>query len=292
MIDRHTDQNPLPSLTSDLRRLASDPPALRRPLTSDLRPPTSGFTLIELLVVIGIIILLTALLTPAFTNLKSAGDVTSAAYTIKGVLEQARTYAMANNTYTWVGFYEQNTTDASPTSIAPPYPGKGRVLLATIYSIDGTKIYDDIATSAPYPTTSYKQIGKLTRIDNVHLTDIAAPPSPTPNPTPLPNSLAARSRLPYTENASTTPPGDHYNRISSDSSDVTKFTFSAQNYSFYKTVRFNPRGEANINSTYDLRHMAEIGLRPTHGATVDANSTNLAALQFGGTTSDVAVYRK
>jgi hypothetical protein len=28
--------------------------------------------------------------------LKSAGDVTSAAYTIKSVLEQARTYAMEN----------------------------------------------------------------------------------------------------------------------------------------------------------------------------------------------------
>jgi hypothetical protein len=34
--------------------------------------------------------------------------VTSAAYAIKGVLEQGRTYAMANNTYTWVGFYEED----------------------------------------------------------------------------------------------------------------------------------------------------------------------------------------
>src|SRR6266481_4674852 len=162
MIDRQTGQNPLPSPTSDLRprrrllRAEGCPPwlagAIRR------RRLTSGFTLIELLVVIAIIILVAAFIVPAFTSIKGAGDVTSAAYTIKGVLEQARTYAMANNTHTWVGFYEENTTDASPTSIAPPYPGKGRVLLATIYSIDGTKIYDDTATSAPYPTTSYKQI--------------------------------------------------------------------------------------------------------------------------------------
>src|SRR5438067_7295485 len=138
MIGRQTDQNPLPSLTSTLRprrrllRAEGCPPWLAGAIWR--RRLTSGFTLIELLVVIGIAILVTALLTPAFTSLKSAGDVTSAAYTIKGVLEQARTYAMANNTYTWVGFYEENTTDTAPTNTAPPYPGKGRVLLAIIYS--------------------------------------------------------------------------------------------------------------------------------------------------------------
>src|SRR4029453_1661569 len=58
-----------------------------------------GFTLIELLVVMGIITLLMVLIAPAFTNMKSAGDVTSAAYGIKGVLDKARTYAMENNTY-------------------------------------------------------------------------------------------------------------------------------------------------------------------------------------------------
>ena len=86
----------------------------------------SGFTLMELMVVIGIVVILAALIAPAFTNLKSAGDVTNAAYTIKGVLEQARTYAMANNTYTWVGFYEEATTAATPTNVASLYTGIGR----------------------------------------------------------------------------------------------------------------------------------------------------------------------
>src|SRR5204862_4295863 len=117
MIDRQTGQSPLPSLTSDLRprrrllRAEGCPPWLAGAIWR--RRLTSGFTLIELLVVIGIMILLTALLTPAFTSLRSASDVTGSAYTLAGVLEQARTYAKANNTYTWVGFYEENTTDTT-----------------------------------------------------------------------------------------------------------------------------------------------------------------------------------
>ena len=79
------------------------------------RDPESlrGFTLIELLIVISIIAILMVLLAPAFTSLKSAGDVTSAAYTIKGVLDTARTYAKANNTYTWVGFCEEDVSQPS-----------------------------------------------------------------------------------------------------------------------------------------------------------------------------------
>src|SRR5262249_13686406 len=68
------------------------------------RQRVSAFTLLELLIVIGIIALLFVLIVPAFTYIKGGTDVTSAAYTVKGVLETARTYAKANNTYTWVGF--------------------------------------------------------------------------------------------------------------------------------------------------------------------------------------------
>src|SRR5438876_9665154 len=150
MIGRQTDQNPLPSLTSDLRprrrllRAEGCPPWLAGAIWR--RRLTSGFTLIELLVVIGVMILLTALLTPAFTNLKRAGDVTSAAYTIKGVLEQARTYAMANHTYTWPGFYEE---DASQSSTNPPTPGVGRLIVSIVASKDGTSAYNPHSTPNP-----------------------------------------------------------------------------------------------------------------------------------------------
>ena len=60
------------------------------------------------------------LLAPAFTTIKGGTDVTSAAYTIKGVLDTARTYAKANNTYVWVGFYEEDVSQPSPVQAPDP----------------------------------------------------------------------------------------------------------------------------------------------------------------------------
>src|SRR5258705_2461796 len=113
----------------------------RRVLRSLQRERASAFTLLELLIVIGIIALLLVLIAPAFTTIKSAGDVTSAAYTIKGVLDTARTYAKANNTYTWVGFYEEDVSQ--PSVIPAPDPRcvgcVGRLVMSTVASKDGTK---------------------------------------------------------------------------------------------------------------------------------------------------------
>src|SRR5215211_7782998 len=102
------------------------------------RRDNSAFSLVELITVVAIIVALSLLLAPAFTNMKSASDVTSAAYTIKEVLDQARSYAMTNHTYTWVGFYEEDATGSTPANIAPPYAGKGRIVLAVVAAKNGT----------------------------------------------------------------------------------------------------------------------------------------------------------
>src|SRR5213082_1740002 len=100
---------------------------------STLNLVRAGFTLVELLIVIGIIAVLLVLIAPAFTTIKSAGDVTSAAYTIKGVLDTARTYAKANNTYTWVGF--AGSVGPNTTAVT------GQVSIAIIASQDGTNLW-------------------------------------------------------------------------------------------------------------------------------------------------------
>lgn len=234
----------------------------------------------------GIMALLMVLVAPGFTRIKAGNDVTTAAYTIAGLLEQGRNYAMGNNAYVWVGFYEEDAT--ATTNAAPPYPGKGRIVIASVFSTDGTKIYEDSDPTAQLPAARIKQLGRLIKIDGIHLTDVGAPPSSPA--AALSDSLDVRSDYPYTNAAGIG--ADHFNRISSDSSDTTRFGFVAQNYTFSKTVRFNPRGEANLNSTYSLKNPAEIGLKATHGSAVDENSANTVAIQFGGVGGNFKIYRR
>src|SRR5258708_29177239 len=104
--------------------------------TKNPRRCCAAFTLIELLVVVGIIGLLLVLMAPAFTYIKGGTDVTSAAYTIKSVLDTARTYAKTNDTYTWVGFREENV--ANPASPNPDTPTVGRLIMSIVASKDGT----------------------------------------------------------------------------------------------------------------------------------------------------------
>ncbi len=69
-----------------------------------------GFTLIELLAVMSIMSVM------AFTGVMVVGTIANSesigetAYNFKALLEQARTVAMAQNTYVWIGF--QQTTDS------------------------------------------------------------------------------------------------------------------------------------------------------------------------------------
>src|SRR6516162_5458702 len=118
----------------------------------------SGFTLMELIVVVGIIAILMVMVVPAFTNLKSAGDVTAAAYTIKSVLDTARTYAKANNTYAWVGFFEEDISSATPGTAGP-----GRLVMSIVASKDGSNLGADSSSNAT-GTNNWIDVTQLTQV--------------------------------------------------------------------------------------------------------------------------------
>jgi prepilin-type N-terminal cleavage/methylation domain-containing protein len=270
----------------------------RSPITDDhslsQRERNSAFTLFELLIVIAIIAVLLVLLAPAFTSIKSGGDVTSAAYTIKGALDTARTYAKTNNTYTWVGFYEE---DVSQSSTNPATAGIGRIVMSIVAAKDGTMLYTvplaSVITLAP---ANLIQVGKLTKIDNVHLKTLpdptATPPPdtfstrPTPGSSPYPD-LTARIGNDATDPATAIAPANPSLRFQYPLGGTTQYLFA-------KIIQFSPRGEGVIgNSNYQFAPISEIGVEPTHGAAVPVPTpANVFAVQFNGFAGDVKIYRK
>ena len=273
-----------------------------------------SFTLLELLIVIGIIAVLMVLIAPAFTSLKSAGDVTSTAYTIKGVLDTARTYAKANNTYTWVGFYEENVaSQASPNTDQPPV---GRLIMSIVASKDGSNLGADPSSTATgtenwIDPTQLTQVGKLVKIDNIHLPLFSICPNcsgetfdtrPSVQQDPVVGYNASR----FGELNASPPNTAPYDTTNNG---LTKFPFQypvgnpapPRQYAFRRTLRFNPRGECRINSTYDVRKVIEVGLLQTHGTTIPPGTGtgslisyngNVAAVQITGFGGSVKIYRR
>jgi prepilin-type N-terminal cleavage/methylation domain-containing protein len=266
-----------------------------------------GFTLLELLIVVGIIGLLLVLIAPAFTTIKSSSDVTNAAYTIKGVLDTARTYAKANNTYAWIGFYEE---DVSQPSTIPARAGTGRLVMSIVASNDGTTAYNPNSQLNPDPISPTKltQVGKLVKIDNVHL--------------PLFTIGSGTGETFDTRPALQNDPGAGYNysrfgELNGGQPNTAPYTNSQfpfwyplsaasqslAQYYFQKTLQFSPTGECRINSTYDVRKAIEVGLLQTHGLTTPPPRSgggtsqvtwdgNVAAVQITGFGGSVKIYRR
>jgi prepilin-type N-terminal cleavage/methylation domain-containing protein len=236
------------------------------------RERASAFTLLELLIVVGIIAILLVLMAPAYTTIKSGGDVTSAAYTIKGVLDTARTYAKANNTYTWVGFAGSIGPNSDPNLIT------GQVKLAIVASKDGTNLW---SANNALPPDKLTQVGKMVTLDNIHIGDTGTPQS---SPSPLPEFETR-----------TTVDSDH--RIST--SPNTPYPFTVQQTTFNKWIQFSPRGETLVHGgNFSIVKSAEVGVLPTHGTALAVTQSgnvwlgNVAAIQIGGFTGDVRIYRR
>jgi type II secretory pathway pseudopilin PulG len=249
------------------------------------RERASAFTLLELLIVVGIIGLLLVLIAPAFTTIKGGTDVTSAAYTIKGVLDTARTYAKANNTYTWVGFYEENV--ANPASPNSETPAVGRLVMSIVASKDGTEVYTSVSSPAADMDpngTRLSQVGKLVKLDNMHLKTFANCTSNCtgvsfPTRPPVPGGSPENAKI-----GDTSPPDSlryfHYPPTGTD---------GAAQYRFRKMIQFSPRGECRPqNDNYEMRAVIEVGFQPIRGtdvSTVDDNKDCAVQLTgFGGST--------
>jgi len=123
-----------------------------------------AFSLIELLTVIAIVGILITIAAPSFSSLGSNGNVNYALLNISLLLEQSRAHALANNTYVWVGFSEEDKT-LSVTSV-----------------VGTTGSSDDISSNAFRPLSKTKSFDNITLGPVPGITDIPEAEQLTPNP--------------------------------------------------------------------------------------------------------------
>jgi prepilin-type N-terminal cleavage/methylation domain-containing protein len=217
---------------------------------------SKGFTLVELLVVMAIITLLAALAGPGIIAMVKAPKIDQAVTSCTSALEWARQYAVANNTYTWVAFYQDNT-DATGS----------KVYIAILASADGTDPTAGFTVTGTVPAANYNLLYKITAFPQISLESAGANTwSGLSTPTPTPSSLA--------------------NNVVNFSLNVPAKGASEQ---FNQVLQFSPAGEARVSS--GLVSLIELGLSPVKGPSNSLDTHNVAVLRVAGMTGQATLYR-
>ena len=229
-------------------------------------------------VVIAIMVILMTLAIPAFNALNGSGDLTKAASDIQSFLQEARSQAMARNTYVYVGL--QEVDGLNPTSSN----GVGEIVIAAVASIDGTRA---LGTTNSGGLTNVTSISKALTLSNVHLT----------NATSL-NTGANMTGRPG--GSSSGIPSSDVVDLSGVTNMISSFQWplfpSVAHYIFQTVLEFDPQGVPRVQTNpmvvdTSIQSYFEIPITMAHGDIPLTNSANQAAIQIDGVTGAVRVYR-
>jgi prepilin-type N-terminal cleavage/methylation domain-containing protein len=276
--------------------LASQNPLFIRPISpmkTSNKPKRhgqgNGFTLVELLTVLTIVTILAVLATPSIQGLQKAGGFTKSVYDLADSLNLARSYAVAQNTYVYVGLTEVDRTQSPAAS--PQQSGFGRVVFAAVATKDGTSDYSaesgwgyspTIGTSSG-PGLGLVLVRPAQNFDFLHITS-----------TPFPDGTGPMARP-----ATSYPIG-----LPSAATPLTGFSLPLGTplgngkYNFTGNaatiLTFNPQGGVLVNG--EAYQGVEIDFQPAVSNFAPAspgnvNEGNQAAVVIDGTTGAVTVYR-
>jgi prepilin-type N-terminal cleavage/methylation domain-containing protein len=226
-----------------------------------------GFSLIELLVVLAVMSIMATLAAPVLKSLMVAGKLSLATSGVSSVLTQARSYAMAKNTYVYVGIQEVDGVQPSSSN------GIGDLAVAVVASLDGARPYT--STSGSLATSDITLIEKPQLFSGVHLTSSAS----------LSNGAIMTSR-----------PSASVDLSGATAATTFQWPLSGPSkYSFTKVIEFDPQGVARVqaNAQYSpsIQSYLEVPLVPANGDAVSSNISDQAAVQVDGVTGAVTIYR-
>jgi prepilin-type N-terminal cleavage/methylation domain-containing protein len=222
-----------------------------------------AFTLIELLVVLAIMAILMVVSMLSFQGMNNSGKFNKAVGEISGILEQGRAYAVAQNTYVWVVFYEND-----------PANGPKEVYVGSFTSNDGTDPFNwtgsvTLPTPGTVGTTTLTQIARTYHYQGLHLQTTTLPNAPT-----SPNLPATGTTIP---NFQLTAQGSSGTVSLSNASPV------------YWLIQFTPTGAAR-NSANTINSIW-FGLQPALSQTV-LDTHNIASMDVDGLSGLTTVYRQ
>jgi prepilin-type N-terminal cleavage/methylation domain-containing protein len=246
----------------------------------------SGFSLVELLSVMVIIAVMATLALPSIRSLNSSLKFNQNLSQIIGNLEQARSYAVGQNTYVWVAFYP---LDGSHLTGSQQDMSGDHLVMATYASSDGTNPinWSSNGTYAiPYtsPTTGaiVSPIMKVQTFTQLRLAPGANGISYLPfNSSVLPGAMTANEASPASNINFTYPlPGNNVT--------LGQQPVPTGDQACY-VIQFTPSGDAQVAS--GLSSVIRIDCQPMKAsAIVDGN--NIASVGVNGLTGLTTTYRQ
>lgn len=237
-----------------------------------------GYSLLELLAVVAVISLLAVLSVPAIGSIVASMGIQKATDEITGLLEFAKTEAMARKTYVWVGFANIPTSHPSNGS------GKHVVAAAVFASPDGIP-----QGGAPLP------ISRLSRLENVKLIQGFGGTQLGTNLKSMLQGMASQfysSGDPAWKNRHMPP-----TPLFPDSETIpnARAGLTVGGITLDHSLTFTPQGEAMLspepNGLSGFENVIDLAIKPTHGDQLNLGSTTDAVIWIYGATGRIRILR-
>jgi len=212
----------------------------------------------ELMCVLAIMSVLASMSWPSIVGILSGDRLTNNAYELSGLIQQARTTAMTQHTYVWLGFYSYTQNGAPALMVASLAENSG---LATV-----------VPTTSSLPNSNFQLAGKPVILNNVSIATVSNYTNPA-----LPG-------LDVPDNTD----------VGSQTYSFSMSVLGIANATFNNVIAFGPDGQTYLPTTTGALGSnpvlcVGVGLTASPGS---AKNLHTAAVQVHGLSGQVSVFQQ